>query len=145
MDERNAHPSFLGTGWSFPPTFDKSQASVIMISDEADIAQSLQILFSTFPGERIMVPRYGCNLRKFLFEQIDTSLMFQLRDIISNAILHFEPRIIVNQIDIDTDNLQEGVLFIMLDYTVRATNSRHNIVYPFYHSEGNLVAAEYSE
>ena len=36
--------SFLGTGWSFPPAFDEHKGGIRMVSEEADIRQSLFIL-----------------------------------------------------------------------------------------------------
>jgi phage baseplate assembly protein W len=128
--------TFLGTGWSFPPTFTKSCKGVEMISDVADIESSLQILFSTRLGERVMQPAYGCNLDVLLFETINTSLITYVKDLISTAILHFEPRIKVENISINADQDEEGLLLISLDYIVRTTNSRHNFVYPFYKNEG---------
>ncbi len=128
--------TFLGTGWSFPPTFTKGCKGVVMISDVADIESSLHILFSTRLGERVMQPEYGCNLDVLLFEAINTSLITYVKDLISTAILHFEPRIKVEKISINADQDEEGLLLISLDYIVRTTNSRHNFVYPYYKNEG---------
>ena len=52
---------FLGTGWAFPPEFHRygEQAGVKLVSEEEDIRESLGILLSTRPGERIMQPGYG--------------------------------------------------------------------------------------
>jgi phage baseplate assembly protein W len=127
--------TFLGTGWSFPPQFDKAAATVLMTSDEEDIERSLQILLSTRPGERVMQPTYGCNLDELLFEPLTTTLKTYIKDLVSTAILYFEPRIDVNGIDLDeTDELQ-GKVVITVDYTVRSTNSRFNLVFPFYKNE----------
>ena len=70
-----SHNSFLGTGWSFPPTFDRESGQVEMVSDLADISQSLDILLSTSLGERVMVPDYGCNLDDYMFESLNNSLI----------------------------------------------------------------------
>ena len=59
--------SFLGRGWSFPPTFSKSTQNLLMTSDEEDIQKSLEILLSTTIGERFLQPAYGCNLENFVF------------------------------------------------------------------------------
>ncbi len=61
MEQRRK--SFLGTGWAFPVTFDKKpECAVRMVSEVEDIEQSLTLLLSTRPGERVMRPDYGCNL-----------------------------------------------------------------------------------
>ena len=78
----------LGTGWSFPPTFVKGPNTVEMISDEEDVNSSLHILLSTGIGERVMRPTYGCDLKQFLFEPLDTSLQAYVKDIIITAVLY---------------------------------------------------------
>lgn len=128
--------SFLGTGWSFPPTFDAGIGTVVMTSDEADIQLSLQILLSTRQGERIMVPDYGCNLDKMVFEAMTTTFKTYISEMIRTAILFYEPRIDLNSVKIDDSRDVEGVILIILDYTVRTTNSRFNFVYPYYKNEG---------
>lgn len=131
--------SFLGTGWAFPPQFDQQAASVSMISDEEDIRSSLEILLSTRPGERVMQPRYGCNLDELLFEPLTTTFKTYMKDLVATAILYFEPRIEVNKIDMDETNELEGKVIISIEYTIRSTNSRFNFVYPYYKTEGTEV------
>lgn len=129
--------SFLGTGWGFPPTFDNTLKQVKTSSDEQDINESLQILLSTRLGERVMVPKYGCNLEELLFNPLDLTLKTYVSDLIRTAILYHEPRIDVNSIDYSQGDDLQGELLIIIDYTVRATNSRMNMVYPFYRNEAN--------
>jgi len=133
----NTSKSFLGRGWGFPPTFDNTTKAVEMLSDEADIKSSLEILLSTRLGERIMVPGYGCNLDKLIFEPLNLTLKTFVIDLIKTAILYHEPRIDAQKINIDSTNELEGVLLINIDYVVRSTNSRKNMVFPFYKGEGN--------
>ena len=95
------HESFLGTGWSFPPSFNKPAGIVRMSSDELDIEESLKVLLSTRPGERIMVPGYGCALEALLFESINLTLITEVQELIRTAILYYEPRIDVEKIAID--------------------------------------------
>ncbi|MDJ0676393.1 MAG: GPW/gp25 family protein [Calothrix sp. MO_167.B42] len=130
--------SFLGTGWSFPPTFDKDTGTVEMVSDEEDIIQSMEIILSTRPLERIMQPDFGCELSQFLFEEISQGLITGIRGTISDALLYHEPRIDVEDINI-SENEQEGLLLISITYTVRGINSRFNLVYPFYINEAQTV------
>ena len=129
--------SFLGRGWGFPPEFNRATKAVNMLEDEADIKSSLEILLSTRLGERVMVPNYGCNLDELLFKPLTLTLKTFVIDLIKTAILYYEPRIDLNKIAIDPTDELEGVLLINLDYTIRATNSRKNMVYPFYKAEGN--------
>lgn len=136
MEQNN---SFLGTGWSFPPEFDKAKKTVVMTSDALDIKRSLEILLSTKLGERIMQPTYGCNLDELMFKPLNVTLKTFVIDLIKTAILYHEPRIDVERIDIDPTRELDGELLILLDYRIRATNSRANLVFPFYKAEGTTI------
>lgn len=133
----NENQSFLGRGWSFPPEFNKESRSVKMLEDEVDIKSSLQILLSTRLGERVMLPGYGCNLEELLFSPLNLTLKTYVTDLIKTAILYHEPRIDVKKIDIDPTDELNGVLLVNIDFIIRSTNSRMNMVFPFYKEEGN--------
>lgn len=135
----NENNSFLGTGWGFPPTFSKQTNAVEMASEEEDIKQSLFILFSTMKGERVMNTEYGNTLHEMVYENINNTLLNFIIYRIERAILLFEPRIKVSDIKIDASNRDEGVIYISVFYTVIQTNTRTNIVYPFYLNEGTLL------
>lgn len=130
--------SFLGTGWGFPPAFSKT-AGVSLLSEEADIQSSLEILLSTRQGERVMLQDYGCNLDELVFENLTTTFKTYIKDLIATAILYYEPRIDVNKIDLDDTGELGGRILITVDYTVRSTNSRFNFVFPFYKTESTEV------
>ena len=137
--------SFLGRGWSFPPTFDRRVGGVRMLEDEADIASSLAVLLSTQRGERVMVPQYGCALDELLFENLDTRMRTLMADKIESAILYHEPRIVLEDVRVteDPSEILEGRVLIGITYRVRSTNSRFNFVFPHYRDEGtdiNLTA-----
>lgn len=128
--------TFLGIGWKFPPTFDKRIKSVEMVSEEEDIRQSLYILLSTKQGERIMRPDYGSDVQSMIFEPIDVSTTTYLKETIKRAILYFEPRITLDEVIVIEDGEEDGLLLITLNYTIRKTNTRTNMVYPYYVLEG---------
>jgi uncharacterized protein len=130
--------SFLGTGWSFPPEFSR-RGAVRLVSAEEDIVQSLRILLSTTPGERIMQPSFGCGLKSQLYETIDESTITVLKDVMRRAILFFEPRVTLDTILADASQAVEGRLDFQIHYTIISTNTRHNIVYPYYVREGTDV------
>lgn len=127
---------FLGTGWSFPPEFEIGSGQTKTTSGVEDIQKSLEILFSTKIGERIMQPTYGCNLDELLFSPLNRTVKTYVIELIKNAILYHEPRIDPEKIDITEGNELEGELLIHLQYRVRATNARNNMVYPYYLEEG---------
>ena len=83
-----------------------------------------------------MLPDYGCNLEELLFQPLDTTLKTYIKDLIETAILYHEPRIDVQKISLENSNELEGKIVIEIDYIVRVTNSRGNMVFPFYKEEG---------
>ncbi|MGI9493120.1 MAG: GPW/gp25 family protein [Geminicoccaceae bacterium] len=134
-------PPFLGTGWRFPPRFDRDNGEVAMVSGDEDIHQSLIILMTTIAGERIMRPRYGLGLQTEVFSKTDETNLTHLRGRIKKAVRFFEPRIRLESVIFDTSTVREGLLGIELDYGVPSTNSRGNMVYPYYFREGTHVEA----
>lgn len=128
--------AFLGRGWSFPPVL--TEYGVKMSAYEKDIEESLRILFSTSPGERVNRYNYGCPLRRYAFEPISTALIVQIRNDITRAITLFEPRIMLEDVSFE-ERKAEGLLLILLTYTIIRTNSRNNMVYPFYLNEGTGI------
>lgn len=144
MADDGAIKSFLGTGWAFPPTFHSGTKSVEMVSDEEDIRQSLNILIRTRPGERVMQPRYGCDIYRFVFDRLDATVVADLRDAISQAILFCEPRVRLVSVRAVIDDALNGRLQVTIDYRILATNNRANIVFPFYLDEGTLVSPDYA-
>ena len=133
--------AFLGTGWSFPPTFAPGGAGVQTVFGVEDIEQSLAILLATRRGERVMQEDFGCDLSEFLFGEISQGLIGRVRSVIADAILHDEPRITLNDVEVSESRASEGLLLIRLDYTIRATNSRYNMVFPFYLQEAAAEGA----
>jgi phage baseplate assembly protein W len=100
-----------------------------MVSDFEDIEQSLRILFATHPGERVMQPAYGCGLRSLVFEDASEHLLTEIKDMLRRAILFFEPRIDVLKVEAQLVDPLGGHVSISLDYRVRTTNTRHNMVH----------------
>jgi phage baseplate assembly protein W len=133
-------PGFLGRGWSFPPRFDALTGRLIPVSAEEDIVESLRILFLTRPGERVMHPRYGCALQDLVFEPMDPETEAGIELAVSRAILFHEPRITLERVAVRTEEWLDGRLTILLEYRVRATNTRSNVVFPFYLAEGTLLS-----
>jgi uncharacterized protein len=131
--------SFMGRGWKFPPTFVKKPCIALTVEAEEDIRESLHILLQTRLRERVMQSRYGCNLDMLLFESITTTFLSFVKEHIRSSIQLYEPRINLLQVTMDTSNLFSGMIQIRIDFEVRATNRRDNVVYPFYLNEGTHV------
>lgn len=138
-DDTMENKSFLGKGWSFPPEFGKTDYPTAMVKEETDIRQSLEILLRTRPGTYVHRYDYGCALNDFVFEEMSVTAQALMRDKIETAILYFEPRITLNGLRFDLEQAHQGVMLIEIDYTVRRTNRRDNLVFPFYLREGTNI------
>ncbi len=137
-----AQNDFLGKGWAFPPEFVKgkgySNGEVLMVGGREDIDQSLGILLRTSLGERVMLPDFGCNLADYQFDPMNSALLGFVKDLIYNAILFYEPRIKVQQLEVsspDSWDAIEGRLLIKVDYIIIESNSRFNFVFDYYVNE----------
>ena len=131
--------SFLGTGWSFPPTFHLELKGVQLVSDEEDIKQSIEIFLGTKLGERVMRPEYGNPLFQHVFEMSTEKNIDWILNDISLAIRINETRLYIHSISANKERILDGILQINLDYEIESTNVRNNIVYPFYFAEGTKI------
>jgi uncharacterized protein len=129
---------FLGQGWSFPPTFTRAGSTLELVKGVEDIKESLHILLSTTLGERVVRSDYGANLLQQVFEPMDAAFKPFVTSIISDAITLYEPRINLDSVDVEVDN-EEGRIVLTINFTVISSNSRANIVYPYYLTEGTNV------
>lgn len=131
--------TYLGTGWSFPPSFDRQRKAVEMVSDVVDIQQSLIILLTTQLGERVMNHEYGAGMEAMLFEPLDTNMKTYMIELVRNAVLRFEPRIDLDEVEMEDAGEYAGRIDITVNFTVRSTNSRSNVVFPYYKNEGTNI------
>jgi phage baseplate assembly protein W len=125
--------SILGRGWSFPVSFNGR--TVQLSEEEKDIKESLVILLNTTMGERVMRPDYGTSLENMIFESINVTTASIIINRLKRAILFHEPRITNTEIDLVPD-INNGFIEITVSYTIIATNSRTNLVYPYFLNEG---------
>jgi phage baseplate assembly protein W len=132
----NQKKSFLGKGWSFPPVFDKINLGVRMEEDELDIESSIRLILNTYPGERLMQPSFGCTLKRMNFENFDLGTLAQISDIVAMALLIFEPRIKFENVELVEHSIESGVVVLRIVYRIIITNTRTNIVFPYYILEG---------
>jgi phage baseplate assembly protein W len=130
---------FLGQGWAFPPAFIKGTNTVALVKAEEDIKQSLNIILSTTLGERVMRSNFGANLMNQVFEPMDATFQPTVERIIRQAIVRFEPRINLDGVEVEIDDL-EGKVNLIITFTIVSNNTRSNIVYPYYLTEGTNVS-----
>jgi uncharacterized protein len=121
----------IGSGLAFPLQVDR-RGGIALARDEQDIDQAIQLILGTAPGERPMRPEFGCGVHEFVFDTIDAGTVGRMEEAIRSALKRWEPRIEVRSVSFDVSHAGEGLLTIDIGYTVRATNTDRNLVYPFY-------------
>jgi phage baseplate assembly protein W len=126
--------AFLGVGWVFPVTVHteaEDKGEIRLAAYEESVSQAIWIILGTAKGERAMRPDFGCGIYDLVFEINSASTAGQVAQAVRAALLQFEPRVDVRDIQVQPQNGGE-VLLISIDYEVRATNNVFNLVYPFY-------------
>jgi hypothetical protein len=130
---------FLGTGWGFPPEFVEITGAARMASGVQDIRESLHILLSTRPGERVMLPEYGCDLARFVFRTATPALFEEVRDVVGAAIARWEPRIVVTRCDAAVDAEDPARLMISVAFSIRRSAVTANFIFPMLLSDGRKL------
>ena len=126
---------FLGRGWTFPVKVD-ARGHIPTSEYEEDIREAIWIILSTSKGERVMRPDFGCGIHDFVFAAVNVSTLALVESSVKEALTLWEPRIEIKGVKVSTEKVSEGQLIIAIDYAVRLTNNRFNLVYPFYLREG---------
>jgi phage baseplate assembly protein W len=122
---------FLGQGWAFPVAASRDRR-INTTAAEENIRDSIWIILATVPGERIMRPDFGCGIHNLVFELNDAASAGEVKRTVYDALVRWEPRIDVIEVDVETRGRAEEVLLINIHYRVRSTNNFFNLVYPFY-------------
>lgn len=136
MNGTNPEKAFLGEGWAFPPCLEPDGEIEIVVYEE-DIRQAILIILRTSRRERVMRPDFGAGLDDFIFEPLSETTKQLVRQRVEESLIDWEPRIIVEEVTVDVDQAALGKLLISISYRIRATNTLHNLVYPFYLQEGS--------
>lgn len=121
---------FLGIGWKFPVSMDDGKIALARYDES--IRQAIRIILGTAPGERAMRPDFGCGIHDLVFAVNSAGTAGRVANLVRQALIRWEPRIDVLNVSASPDIGQPNLLQIEIEYRVRATNSRFNLVYPFY-------------
>lgn len=122
---------FTGTGWRFPLLPDPT-GSLGYVSGELNVEQSLRILLVTELGQRVMRPDYGCKAGRLVFAPGSVQLLGQLETAVRETIRDWEPRIELESVHAEADANAPAHVSVAVAYKVRPTNTRNNLVFPFY-------------
>lgn len=127
---------FLGRGLSFPVASDPAAGRMKEVPEEEDIRQAIYIILSTKKGERVMRPDFGCDIFNFMFGTMDYTSLKLMEQSVMEALIRWEPRIRDIGVYVEAAADGAGEVLVNINYVVRSTNNRYNMVYPFYISEG---------
>jgi phage baseplate assembly protein W len=124
-------PRFLGTGWRFPIRPDAS-GGLGYVSGDDNVEQSLAILLQTALSERVMRPDFGTQAPKLVFAPGSEQFLGLLQTTVRDAIVNWEPRVEVQSVDAEADPVDPAHVTVSIAYTIRQTNTRKNLVFPYY-------------
>jgi phage baseplate assembly protein W len=122
---------FIGAGWAFPLGVN-ANGGIALVRGDTELVQAMQLILSTYPGERPMRPEFGCRLRDFVFRGGTDDTVAELSHEVRRSLLRWEPRVNVEAVNVIPDNADRGLLYIDIQYTQKDTNDRRNLVFPFY-------------
>ncbi|HEV8561864.1 MAG TPA: GPW/gp25 family protein [Actinophytocola sp.] len=122
---------FIGAGWAFPLGVGP-QGGIALVRREVELEQAMRLILSTYPGERPMRPEFGSRIRDFVFRPVNIETIAELSHEVRNALLRWEPRVNIEAVLVIPDPSDEGALYIDIQYVVKDTNDRRNLVFPFY-------------
>jgi uncharacterized protein len=125
----------LGRGWRFPVLPD-ARGRLGWSTGEQDIEEAVFLVLSTARGERLMLPEFGTTARDSLFESADDLARAAIAESVREALVRWEPRIIVQDIDVDAPGETPNMLLVRISYVIKRTNAVHNVVFPYYVTEG---------
>ena len=131
MTQKTVLNDFLGQGWRFPLAVDAT-GRVSMAPGDRDIEESIKTILRTSKGERLMRPEFGSSIHDFVFAPNNATTAGLLAYHVREALLRWEPRIEINEVEVQPDPLEPSQIRIEIGYTVKATNDARNLVYPFY-------------
>lgn len=131
MNGVNERADFLGVGWAFPVAVAADTGLVELARYEEDISESIRIILRTAKGERVMRPDFGCGIHDLVFAALTAQLVAEIETTVRDALRTYEARIDVLRVSVDSTQLDQGHLDVVIDYEIRATNQPGNYVYPF--------------
>ena len=121
----------LGVGWKLPVQLD-NQGHVVMAAYEDSIREAIWMILGTARGERVMRPGFGCGIHDVVFAVNNASTAGRVASEVRDALIRSEPRIDLDEVTASPHPTKANQLLIEINYRVRATNNRFNLVYPFY-------------
>ncbi|MFJ3902876.1 GPW/gp25 family protein [Streptomyces sp. NPDC090025] len=125
---QDAVPELHGRGLAFPV-----RPGTLGLAESAGprkVEESIRIILGTQYGERVMRPRFGCNLKSLVFAPNNAATANLARYHVEVGLREWEPRIELVEVTVDND-LVGGLLLIGIAYRLRSTGELHRLDHPF--------------
>jgi phage baseplate assembly protein W len=122
---------FLGRGVAFPLVPDAG-GTLRYVDGDGNVAQSLRLLLMTAAGERVMRPTFGTEAPRLVFAPGSEANRRLLETRTREAVRDFEPRVRLEDVVVTEHPVEPERVDIEVTYTVRRTNTRDSIVFPYY-------------
>ncbi|MEU4689792.1 GPW/gp25 family protein [Actinoplanes sp. NPDC023714] len=129
---------FRGTGWRFP-IVPLAGGGLGYSRGDDNITDSLLLLLRTAAGERVMRPELGTTVPDLIFEPGSEQNRFRLEQVLLDTIRRWEPRVEVESVVAGPVSVGDGVAEVAVTYRILRTNTRRNLVFPFYLADGGAV------
>jgi len=126
-----ANDNIIGNGWLFPIEPDAT-GGLGYVSGDQNIEQSLRILLQTDRGHRVMRPDFGCTAGRLVFAPGSAHFLREIERAVREAVRDWEPRIELDDVRAELSPRDETIALVAIDYRIRASNTRENLVFPFY-------------
>jgi phage baseplate assembly protein W len=120
-----AHPDFDDGS---PGLEVQPNGALQMTDGDAAVRQAVLLLLTTHPGERVMLPTYGCELSRLIFQPNDDTTAGLATHYVRKALTRWEPRVEILNLDATRSAEDPGRLDISLHYRVRPTSSEQQLV-----------------
>jgi phage baseplate assembly protein W len=125
---------FLGRGWAHPVT--GAGAGPRWASGADKIRQGIWLVLSTAPGERVMLPEFGCGIHDLVFSANTAGLRGLVAAEVRDALTRWEPRVDVLDVRVETLADARNRVVISIACRIRENNAALNLVYPLFLDEG---------
>lgn len=122
---------FIGAGWAFPLGVNAT-GGIALARREQELEQAMMLILSTYPGERPMRPEFGSRIRDYIFHGVNSFVINELANEVTQALRRWEPRVDINEVRIYPSPADRSLLYIDIQYTPKETNDKRNLVFPFY-------------
>lgn len=137
MDKENKKLEFLGKSWAFPVRWE--HGDLVTSYAETSIKESIYLILKTAVAERVMHPEFGCGIDNYVFAPASRETCFRLTTDIELALLRYEPRVIVNKVSCLLERADEGIIDVLIDYTVDCHRRKESLIFPYYLQRGQRI------